>query len=88
MRLFTRENPMKVADGETPFDNLNPASLEVLTRARLEPSLATAKPGERLQFERLGYFARDPEADTEHGMLFHRTVGLKDEWANVQKRAK
>ena len=50
----------------------------------MEPALAHTAPGEVVQFERLGYFALDPEG----GMLFHRTVGLKDEWANVQKRAK
>ena len=47
-----------------------------------EASLADAAPGQVVQFERLGYFAHDPREP----MLFHRTVGLRDEWANIQKR--
>ena len=59
--------------------------------------LALAEPGEVVQFERLGYFARDPEASAvmrrgrppahrgSSDDLFHRTVGLRDEWANIQK---
>jgi glutaminyl-tRNA synthetase len=84
-RLFTRENPLKVGEGETPFDALNPSSLEVRTNAKLEPSLASALPGERFQFERLGYFCVDP--DSKPGALvINRTATLKDEWANIQKR--
>ncbi|HXC51624.1 MAG TPA: glutamine--tRNA ligase/YqeY domain fusion protein [Candidatus Limnocylindrales bacterium] len=83
--LFTRENPLKVADGESPFDSLNPASLEIVRDARVEPSLAAAKAGERYQFERLGYFCIDP--DSRGGALVvNRTATLKDEWANIQKR--
>ena len=48
------------------------------------PSVAEVTPGQVVQFERLGYFAADPVEPA----VFHRTVGLKDEWANVQKRAK
>jgi glutaminyl-tRNA synthetase len=84
-QLFTRENPMKVSEGQTPFDNLNPDSLEVLTQARLEPSLATAKGGERFQFERLGYFCVDNDS-RPGALVINRTATLKDEWANVQKR--
>ena len=80
-RLFTAEIPGE-ATGE-PFDDLNRNSKEVVA-AKVEPALAHTRPGEVVQFERLGYFALDPEG----GALFHRTVGLKDEWANVQKRAK
>jgi glutaminyl-tRNA synthetase len=53
-----------------------------LTDCRVEAALAGTPPGEVVQFERLGYFAHDPR---EH-LLFHRTVGLRDEWANIQKR--
>ena len=54
-----------------------PGSLEVLTNAKLEPSLASAKPGDRYQFERLGYFCVDP--DSKPGALvFNRTVPLRD----------
>ena len=84
-RLFSAEVPGE-RTGE-PFDDLNRDSKEVLS-AKVEQALEGTEPREVVQFERLGYFARDPEADTEHGMVFHRTVGLKDEWANVQKRTK
>jgi glutaminyl-tRNA synthetase len=53
-----------------------------LTNAKVEPALADVTPGQVVQFERLGYFAVDPD-DTG---VFHRTVGLRDEWANIQKR--
>ncbi|MGZ4725130.1 MAG: glutamate--tRNA ligase family protein, partial [Ilumatobacteraceae bacterium] len=79
-RLFSAEVP-----GETtgePFDDLNPDSRELLTDCKAEPALADTPAGGVVQFERLGYFAHDPETP----MLFHRTVGLRDEWANIQKR--
>jgi glutaminyl-tRNA synthetase len=84
-RLFTRENPMKVGEGETPFDSLSPSSLDVLSGAKLEPSLAGAKPGDRFQFERLGYFCVDPDS-SDGALVINRTATLKDEWANIQKR--
>ena len=80
-RLFTAEVPGE-ATGD-PLDDLNPNSRELLDGAKVEPALADVAPGEVVQFERLGYFAADPEQP----MLFHRTVGLRDEWANIQKRA-
>jgi glutaminyl-tRNA synthetase len=62
---------------------MNPASLEVLRGAKLEPSLAAAEAGARYQFERLGYFCVDP--DTKPGApVFNRTVTLKDSWAKVE----
>ena len=64
------------------FDDLNPDSREVVTGARVEPALAEVEPFQVVQFERLGYFAADPDTP----MLFHRAVGLRDEWANIQKR--
>jgi glutaminyl-tRNA synthetase len=80
-RLFTTETPGE-ATGD-PFDDLDRNSRELLTGCRVEAALADADPGRVVQFERLGYFALDPRQP----MLFHRTVGLKDEWANIQKRA-
>lgn len=80
-RLFTAEVPGD-ATGD-PMDDLNPASLEILTGCRFEPSLADLAPGEVVQFERLGYFAQDPSV----AMLFHRTVGLRDEWARISGRS-
>ena len=83
--LFTQEDPMDVPEGQDWKALLNPGSLEVLTEARLEPSLAGARPGERFQFERTGYFAVD--ADTADGRLvFNRTVGLKDSWAKIEAK--
>lgn len=80
-RLFTAEVPGD-ATGD-PMDDLNPASREILTGCRFEPSLADLAPGEVVQFERLGYFAQDPSV----AMLFHRTVGLRDEWARISGRS-
>ena len=80
-RLFTDPHPG--IDGTDPMDSLNPDSRQTLTGAKLEPVLAQAAPGEVVQFERLGYFA----ADLDSPLVFHRTVGLRDEWANIQKRA-
>ncbi len=79
-RLFTAAHPGE-GTGE-PLDDLNPASRELLAGCKVEAALADSRPGEVLQFERLGYFCRD---DREP-MLFHRTVGLRDEWAAIQKR--
>jgi glutaminyl-tRNA synthetase len=80
-RLFVAPVPGE-ATGEA-FDDLNRESREVLVGAKVEPALADVEPGQVVQFERLGYFA----ADTDQPMLFHRTVGLRDEWANIQKRS-
>ena len=79
-RLFTADNPG--AETGDPFDDLNPQSLDLRSGCKLEPILADVTPGDVVQFERLGYFAADPTEPR----LFHRTVGLRDEWANIQKR--
>ncbi|MFV0524240.1 MAG: glutamine--tRNA ligase/YqeY domain fusion protein [Acidimicrobiales bacterium] len=79
-RLFT--TPQPGADGEDPLASVNPASRELRSGVKLEPALAGTEPGRVVQFERLGYFAADPDRPG----LFHRTVGLRDEWANIQKR--
>ncbi len=79
-RLFSAEVPGE-RTGEA-LDDLNPASRTMLADCRLEPALADAAPGEVVQFERLGYFAVDADVP----LLFHRTVGLRDEWASIQKR--
>ncbi len=81
-RLFTAEVPGE-ATGDV-FDDLNPSSRELVHGCQVEPILAETEPGQVVQFERLGYFAADLDAP----MLFHRTVGLRDEWANIQKRAR
>jgi glutaminyl-tRNA synthetase len=83
--LFTKENPGEVQEGQDFTANLNPNSLEVITNAKLEPSLASAAAGNRYQFERLGYFCVDP--DSRPGKpVFNRTVALKDTWAKVEKK--
>jgi glutaminyl-tRNA synthetase len=83
-RLFTDEHPG--SGGDDPLASLNPNSREV-RRAKAEPAVADIAPGQVVQFERLGYFARDLDDDpTASPTLFHRTVGLRDEWANIQKR--
>jgi glutaminyl-tRNA synthetase len=79
-RLFSAEVPGE-ATGD-PMDDLDPNSRELLTGCKLEPALGDTPLGEVVQFERLGYFAHDPDTP----MMFHRTVGLRDEWANIQKR--
>ncbi len=81
-RLFTDAQPG--ADGSDSLESLNPDSRETLTGAKLEPVLADVERGDVVQFERLGYFA----VDLDDERVFHRTVGLRDEWANIQKRAK
>jgi len=84
-RLFSVEDPERVTEGGTFLDNLNPASLEVIRGAQLEPALASATPGLRVQFERLGYFCAD--RDSRPGALvFNRTVSLKDTWARISQR--
>jgi glutaminyl-tRNA synthetase len=85
--LFTQEDPNEVQEGQEFTDNLNPQSLEILTNCKVEPSLADATPGSRYQFERMGYFAVDP--DTAAGKLvFNRTVALRDTWAKIEKKSK
>ena len=79
-RLFRAEVPGEVT-GE-PFDDLEPNSREILDHCKVEAALGQAAPGQVVQFERIGYFAHDPRTSR----LFHRTVGLRDEWANIQKR--
>jgi glutaminyl-tRNA synthetase len=84
--LFSNEDPDDVPEGEDFVNGLNPASLEVLTGCRLEPQLGDAEPGERVQFERLGYFVAD-HADSRPGhAVFNRTVTLKDAWARIEKK--
>jgi glutaminyl-tRNA synthetase len=85
-RLFSTEDPENVAEGRTFLDDLNPHSLEVLRDCRLEPGLAAAQPGQRFQFERLGYFCVD--LDSRPGALvFNRTVSLRDTWAKIVRHA-
>jgi glutaminyl-tRNA synthetase len=83
--LFLKADPSDVEEGQDVLDNLNPNSLEVITNAKLEPSLANAAVGNRYQFERLGYFCVDPDAKPGKP-VFNRTIALKDTWAKVEKK--
>jgi glutaminyl-tRNA synthetase len=84
-RLFNDENPIDEAHEGDFTDRINPSSLEVLQRAKLEPSLAARGPGERVQFERLGYFVVDPDSTRTHP-VYNRTIQLKDSWSKQAKR--
>jgi len=85
-KLFSHPNPQDVPEGGSFLDNLNPNSLEVITDAKLEPSLAEAKLGTPYQFERVGYFCLDPDSTAEK-LVFNRTLALKDTWAKIEKKA-
>ena len=86
-KLFSKENPNEVEEGQDFTANLNPDSLEVVTHAKLEPSVKGAPAGSRYQFERLGYFCVDRDS-TPEAPVFNRTVGLRDTWAKIEKRGK
>lgn len=82
--LFTVPNPGE-DEGIDFIEQINPNSMQIIEDARVEPSLADTKPGDRVQFERVGYFCVDPDS-ADGKPVFNRTVGLKDEWAKIQKQ--
>jgi glutaminyl-tRNA synthetase len=69
-------------------EHLNPKSLEVLKTCRVEPSLKSATPGSRFQFERVGYFCVDPVDSSDKALVFNRTVTLRDTWAKISEKEK
>ncbi len=81
--MFEMDNPSEAPEGKTWLDNLSPNSLEVVKDCRLEPMLGDAHPGTVYQFERLGYFAVDPDSAAGKP-VFNRTVGLKDSYAKAK----
>ncbi|MEC8891141.1 MAG: glutamine--tRNA ligase/YqeY domain fusion protein [Chloroflexota bacterium] len=83
-RLCSDPNP-DIASAQELETVLNPHSLDVIKEAMLEPSLKTACPGEKYQFERLGYFCADSEDSKPGTPVFNRTVTLRDTWARLQK---
>ncbi|MGD1061686.1 MAG: glutamine--tRNA ligase/YqeY domain fusion protein [Terracidiphilus sp.] len=85
-KLFSKPDPYDLAEGQDVLDNLNPNSLEIVNDAKLEPSLLSAKPGDRFQFERVGYFCVDLDSTAEK-LVFNRTLPLKDTWAKIEKKA-
>ncbi|WP_282048745.1 glutamine--tRNA ligase/YqeY domain fusion protein [Maribacter aquivivus] len=80
-RLFTDESPDTHKDKDF-MDFINPNSLSVIT-GYVEPALKDAQPGDRFQFQRIGYFCVDPDTTTDN-LVFNRTVGLRDSWAKIQ----
>jgi glutaminyl-tRNA synthetase len=81
-RLFNEENPLDEAHEGDFTKRINPASLETVQGAKLEPGLGARGPGERVQFERLGYFVVDPDSTPERP-VYNRTISLKDSWARL-----
>jgi glutaminyl-tRNA synthetase len=79
-RLFNEENPLDEALEGDFTARINPGSLEVLPHAKLEPNLGTRSHGERVQFERLGYFVVDQDSAPGRP-VYNRTIQLKDSWA-------
>ncbi|UCG90999.1 MAG: glutamine--tRNA ligase/YqeY domain fusion protein [candidate division WOR-3 bacterium] len=86
-RLFVKPDPDDVEEGKDFTVNLNPNSLEILKDCYGEPSLKTAKIGDRFQFERLGYFYVDLDSSPD-ALVFNRTVSLRDTWAKIEKAQK
>ena len=85
-RQFIIENPTEDKAGADFMNYLNPNSLEILTSCRVEPGLASAEPGSRYQFERLGYFCVDSVDSHEGALVFNRTATLRDSWARIEKK--
>ena len=85
--LFSKENPLDLAEGEDFKAHLNPNSLEILSGCQAESSLADAQPGNRYQFLRQGYFCVDPDSSGQK-LVFNRTVSLRDTWAKIEKAQK
>ncbi len=85
--LFTTLDPDDVPEGSDWKDNINPDSMVVMESAKLEPGLNQAKPGERFQFLRLGYFCVDKDS-TPEAPIFNRTVALRDTWARMDQDRK
>ncbi|HEY1802806.1 MAG TPA: glutamine--tRNA ligase/YqeY domain fusion protein [Terriglobales bacterium] len=83
--LFTTEDPNNTEDGQEFTANINPHSLEIVSQAKLEPSLQGASIEARYQFERLGYFCVDADSTAEK-LVFNRTVPLKDTWTKIEKK--
>ena len=86
-RLFKTADPDDYPEGQDYRANLNPESLVTLEGCKLEPGLASAEPGDRFQFERLGYFCCDRDS-SPGAPVFNRTVTLKDTWARIQQKMK
>lgn len=84
-KLFTKRDPNDTEDGTDFKAHLNPESLKILKSCYLEPSLESAKPGERFQFERLGYFCVDTKDSSGKKLAFNRIATLRDTWAKIEQ---
>ncbi|MEC7628156.1 MAG: glutamine--tRNA ligase/YqeY domain fusion protein [Verrucomicrobiota bacterium] len=80
-RLFLCPNPEENEDGKDFTDFINSGSLEVVTTARVEPSVSAFEPGQPFQLERVGYFCIDTNAVAEAGLVLNRSVALRDSWS-------
>ncbi len=86
-RLFSVEDP-EGEEGKDFVEFLNPHSLEIVSNCKLEPSLKNALPGEKFQFERLGYFCVDTKYSNQGSPVFNRIVTLRDSWAKIEQAGK
>ena len=86
-RLFVKAEPDSGEDGKDFLSNLNPESLVIADRARVESALASAGKGTFFQLERLGYFTVDPESAADR-LVFNRSVALRDSWARIEKKTR
>ena len=87
VRLYDRLFSVPDPDATDDFMSvLNPESLVIVKGAKIEPSVANDAPGTRYQFERTGYFMSDPIDSKPGGLVFNRTVGLRDSWAKVKAK--
>ena len=84
-KLFNKENPEDVEEGDNFASNIDPNSLEILDSCMVEPGLIDTKPGSKYQFERTGYFCTDLDS-TKDKVVFNRTVILRDSWAKIEKK--
>jgi glutaminyl-tRNA synthetase len=86
-RLFSVEDP-EGEEGKDFLEFLNPHSLEIVSNCKTEPSLQNAQPGEKFQFERLGYFSVDTKYSKQGSPVFNRIVTLRDSWAKIEQAGK
>ncbi len=85
-RLFVKRNPEDTEEGKDFISNINPNSVEVIKPAKVEPSLTKIALGEKIQFERIGYFCRDTISADNKKPVFNRIVSLRDKWAKISKQ--
>jgi glutaminyl-tRNA synthetase len=85
--LFVKRNPNQTEAGKDFISNINPDSVKIISEAKVEPGLGNAKPGDRFQFERKGYFCLDSKLESKK-LIFNRIVSLRDTWAKIKKKNK